>query len=378
MPSVYIPKLTQLPSDLLSLADYERLARDFMPHPTFEYIDGGGGDELTRQANQTAFDSYQILPRSLQDFSRASTHCQLWDQHLAHPILLAPVAYQRLVHPQGELATAAAADAMDSGFICSTLSSFSLEDIARETRRKWFQLYLQPTRAASLELIRRAEAAGYQALVVTIDVPLNGLRQRPQRAGFSLPDDVQAVNLLTMPAPAQRQLNPGQSLILDGVMADAPRWQDIEWLRSQTRLPLLIKGILHPEDARQARDLGADAVIVSNHGGRSLDGVPASVHMLASIRAAVGRDFTLLLDSGIRRGTDIFKALALGANAVMIGRPQIYGLAVAGALGVAHTLKLLREELEMTMALAGTPTLAAISARNLLPAALTPPASPTR
>lgn len=360
MPAVYTPKLDQLPADLISLDDYARLAPDFMPHATFEYIDGGVGDDLTRNHNPSAFDRYRILPQTLTDFRHATTCTELLGQTFAHPILLAPVAYQRLVHPQGELASADGAAALDAGFIASTLASCTLEDIGARLQRKWFQLYFQPDRDFTLSLVTRAEQAGYQALVVTVDVPLNGLRQRPQRAGFRLPDDVQAVNLQGMPAPAPRALEPGQSILLNGVMADAPRWADIEWLRDRTALPIILKGILNPADARRARALGLAGVVVSNHGGRSLDSVPASIDMLAAVRAAVGPDFTVLLDSGIRRGTDIFKALALGANAVLIGRPQIYGLAVAGALGVAHTLKLLREELEMTMALAGTPTLAAI------------------
>ncbi len=364
MNNLYVPKLTQLPADMISLADYERRAPEFIPYPIFEYIDGGCGDDLTRRSNTSAFDRWQILPRTLQNFSHASTTSQWLNQTLPHPIGLAPVAYQKLVHADGELASAQAAQALDSLYVTSTLSSVTLEDIANQVQSRWFQLYWQHNREDSLALVRRAENSGYQAIVITVDVPVNGLRQRPQRAGFQLPAGITAANL-----PAQQhsisQLSPGQSAILHGMMSKAPNWDDMVWLRQQTRLPLLLKGILNPLDAGLARDVGIDGLIVSNHGGRSLDGIPASIDMLASVRAQAGDDMLLLLDSGIRRGTDVFKALALGANGVLLGRPLMYGLAIAGALGVAHTMKLLLEELEMTMALAGCATLNDISADHL-------------
>ncbi len=366
MSDLYRPKLTQLPPDMLTLADYERRAPDFMPHPIFEYIDGGCGDDLTRNSNSSSFDRWQILPQTLQNFSRATTATRWFGQTLPHPIALAPVAYQRLVHPQGELASAQAADALGALYCTSTLSSVTLEEIAPQLQQRWFQLYWQGSREQSLSLVRRAEASGYQAIIVTVDVPVNGLRQRPQRAGFHLPDSVRAVNLDGIATPGAHTLNPGQSVILHGIMSAAPDWDDILWLRQQTQLPLLLKGVLNPQDAARARDAGIDGLIVSNHGGRSLDGVASPMQMLAAIRQQCGAEMLLLLDSGVRRGTDVFKALALGANGVLIGRPLLYGLAIAGALGVAHTLKLLLEELEMTMALAGCPTLADIGPERLI------------
>ncbi len=366
MHDFYIPKLKQLPADVISLADYQRLAPDFIPHPIFEYIDAGSGDDITRNSNSSAFDQWQILPRHLQDFTHANTATQWLNNHLPHPIALAPVAYQKLVHADGEIASAQAAEAMDSLYIASTLSSVSLEDIAAHAQRRWFQLYWQNNREQSLRLVRRAEAAGYQAIVITVDVPLNGLRQRPQRAGFTLPEHIQAVNLLGT-APSTHNLNAGQSIILHGVMTQqAPTWNDIQWLRQQTPLPLILKGILNPADAVTAKQYGVDGLIVSNHGGRSLDGVPNSITMISAIRQAAGNEMLILLDSGVRRGTDVFKALALGANGVLLGRPIMYGLAVAGALGVAHSLKLLIAEFELTMALAGCPDASTISSSSLI------------
>ena len=283
-------------------------------------------------------------------------------------MLLAPVAYQKLVHPDGERATAQAADALEAGFIASTMSSVSLEDIAAElSKNKWFQLYFQESREWTLSLVRRAEVAGYTALVVTVDVPINGLRNRAQRAGFALPPQVQAVNLHDMPQRSPPTLGPEQSVVFQGLMVSAPSWADLEWLGRQTPLPIIVKGIIHPDDATRVADMGLAGVVVSNHGGRTLDGLPASISALPAVRAALGPDFLVLLDSGIRRGTDIFKAIALGANAVLVGRPQVYALAVAGALGVAHMLRLLREELEVTMALTGCPTLASINSEALRP-----------
>jgi isopentenyl diphosphate isomerase/L-lactate dehydrogenase-like FMN-dependent dehydrogenase len=360
--------LDHIPKDIAAVHDYERLAKDFIPHAAYEYIAGGSGDELTLESNRTSFDRLNLYNRVLQDVSQGSTKLSLLGSNFRHPILLAPVAHQKLVHSEGELASAAAANAMNAGFVASTLSSVSLEDIAREAgSNKWFQLYFQESREFTLSLVRRAEAAGYTALVVTVDAPINGLRNRAQRAEFSLPAGVQEVNLLDNPPVTQRTLTENQSIIFQGIMADALRWDDITWLKQQTKLPIVIKGILHPSDAEQVVAIGLDGIIVSNHGGRALDGVPARIDALPEIRRVVGEQFPLLLDSGIRRGSDVFKAIALGANAVLVGRPQMYALAVAGALGVAHMLRLLCEELEMTMALTGCPTLADISVSNLYP-----------
>ncbi|WP_339583568.1 alpha-hydroxy acid oxidase [Aquabacterium sp. G14] len=353
--------LNQIPDGLHAAQDYERLAPEFIEPSTWHYIQGGSGQELTLQANQGALARLRLQPRLLRPLAHGHTRLTLLGQPRLHPILLAPVAYQRLVHPLGELATAQGAHAMDAGMIVSTLSSTLLEDIAPLTHDKWFQLYFQPNRQVTLDLIRRAEHAQYQALVVTLDATIKSPSGRALRSGFVMPDAVRHVNLDRYPTPTSRPLRHGDSMVFQGIMADAPTWDDLRWLQTQTQLPIVVKGVQHPADARVLQEMGIAAQVVSNHGGRALDGAPASITVLPSIRAAVGPGYPLLLDSGIRSGQDIFKALALGANAVLIGRLQVYALAVAGALGVAHMLRTLHEELELCMAQAGCATLADIT-----------------
>jgi isopentenyl diphosphate isomerase/L-lactate dehydrogenase-like FMN-dependent dehydrogenase len=278
---------------------------------------------------------------------------------LPHPILLAPVALQKLLHPLGEVETARAAAATGSCMMSSTLSSCTLEEIAVSAGPdRWFQLYFQSRREATLALLRRAESAGYGAVVLTVDAPVQAPSHRSLRAGFRMPADCVPANLRDIPDSLQHVPEEGQSRILQGMMREAPTWKDLDWIQRQTTLPVWVKGVLHPDDARELQGRGVAGLVVSNHGGRSLDGAPASLGALLEIRPAVGEGFPLLLDGGVRSGADIFKSLALGADAVLIGRLQVYALAVAGALGVAHMLKLLREELELCMALAGCATLA--------------------
>ena len=296
------------------------------------HVEEGGGADQTRLANEAEFDRLRIWPRVLADVRQGHTTLKLLGEAFAHPILLGPLAYQTALHPDGELATAEAAAAMDAGMVLSTLSSCTLEAVSAQLpARKWFQLYFQPRADDTLKLVRRAEAAGYSALMVTVDVPVHGARLRSQKAGFVMPDHVRAVNLAGMSAPQTHYLQAHDSVIFQGHMAAAPRWDSIVWLQQQTALPIILKGILHPQDALQARELGLAGVVVSNHGGRALEGSPASIAVLPQVRAAVGDDFLLLLDGGIRRGSDVFKALALGAQAVLLGRPQAYGLGAAGA-----------------------------------------------
>ncbi|MDF2182818.1 alpha-hydroxy acid oxidase [Neptuniibacter sp. CAU 1671] len=363
---MFTPPLESIPADLVSLSDYARYAKQHLPTPIYEYIAGGGADEISLKRNRDAFDRLLLQPKVLRNMSQGQTQSTLLGSPLRYPALLAPVAFQQLAHPEGELATARAANALDTGMVVSTLSSTSMEQLAETLEGpKWFQLYFQQDRDFTLNLVRRAEQAGYSHLMVTVDAPLHGIRNRAQRAGFQLPEHVRAVNLDDRPPLPRKVLEPDQSIVFQGMMSEAPSWSDINWLQQETRLPIILKGIMHPDDALQAKQMGIAGVVVSNHGGRTLDCVPAAFEVLPEIRQAVGTDYPLLLDGGIERGTDIFKSLALGANAVMIGRPQIYALAVAGALGVAHMLRVLREEFEVTMALAGTPTLADISAQCL-------------
>lgn len=359
-------KLQTIPAQISCVADYEALAADYIERPVLEYIAGGSGNEQSLRANLLALQELQLINRLLVDCSQGDASVNLFGQVLSYPILLAPVAYQKLVHPQGELETARAASALEACMVTSTLSSFTLEQIAREHQGpRWFQLYFQPQKACTLDLIRRAEAAGFQALVITLDAGVQAINRRAKRAGFTLPADVRAENLQGYPAPPQVSLTPQESVVFQGAMADAPGWQDLEWVMANTTLPVLVKGVLHPDDARRLMALGVSGVVVSNHGGRALDGVPATAQALPRIRAALGGDATILADGGIRSGYDVFKMLALGADAVLIGRPQVYGLAVAGALGVAHVLRILSDELEVCMALSGCSSLEQISTHCL-------------
>lgn len=357
------PLLERIPREIAAVGDYEPYARRRLDDNAWTYLHSGSADELTFRWNKEAFDRLRLNGRVLADVRGGHTRLELFGQRYEHPLFLAPVAHQKLFHPEGELATVLGAGALQAGMVVSTLASTPLEDIAAQAEAPlWFQLYFQPDRYFTRQLVQRAEAAGYQALVVTVDVPIFGLRNREQRIGFHLPAGIDPANLRGMAPPAQPALHPGQSIVFDGIMAAAPTWEDIAWVRSLTRLPLILKGITHPGDARRAADLGVDGLIVSNHGGRSLDTLPASIEALPAVVQAVEGHLPVLLDGGIRRGSDVVKALALGAAAVLLGRPWVYGLAAAGPLGVAHTLKLLREELEVTMAMAGCATLADINA----------------
>lgn len=358
---------TTLPEGLVSLADHEAYARTVLSPQADAYFNGGAADELTMRENVLAWQRIALLPRVLQPLAGAHTRVELLGRTLAHPILIAPMAYQRLAHPHGEMATALAAAVLGAGLVLSTQASTPLEDVARlvlaESARGplWFQLYLQADRGFTRELVQRAEAAGYEALVLTVDAPVNGARDRERRAGFTLPPGISAVNLRGLSEPCPVSLQPGQSALFDGLMTHAPTWGDVAWLRSITRLPVLLKGITHPADARLAVDAGAAGLIVSNHGGRTLDTVPATAMLLPAVVQAVGGAVPLLVDGGIRRGTDVLKAIGLGAAAVMVGRPILHGLTNAGAIGVAHVLRLLRDELELAMALTGCSSLVGAS-----------------
>ncbi|MFJ8477281.1 alpha-hydroxy acid oxidase [Kitasatospora sp. NPDC094011] len=349
------------------LADVERLAADRLPAEVRDFVAGGSGDESVQAANRAALDRVRLVPRVLAGTDVADPSGPLLRGTAAMPVVVAPMAYQRLMHPDGELAAARAAAKAGIPFAISTLSSYPLEEIAAVGGTSWFQLYWQRDRAQVLDLVRRAEEAGCEALVVTVDVPVMGRRLRDLRNGFTLPADVTAANLGGVPLAATHTRQPGASGVAThtGQAFDpAIGWADLAWLRERTTMPLVLKGVLDPRDAVRAVEIGAEAVVVSNHGGRQLAGAPASVTALPPVVEAVGGRCSVLLDSGIRSGTDVLRALALGADGVLLGRPVLWGLAADGEAGAARVFELLQAELREALVLSGCPDLSA--ARDLV------------
>jgi 4-hydroxymandelate oxidase len=341
------------PAELFELPDFERAARLKLTPMAWDYVSGGACDELTIRWNLEGYQKLRLKPRMLVDVSRLDTRVTLLGREHASPIILAPVAYQQLFHPEGELATAHGAAKAECTFVVSTHSTKTVEDIkASGAGPLWFQLYVQRDRGFTLELVRRAEGAGCEALVLTIDSPLLGPRYRELRGHFALPPGI--IRAHQRPGSAATGSHrPSETNIYSPILDPALTWKDVDWLREQTRLPVFVKGVLNPDDADRAAQSGVAGIIVSNHGGRNLDTVPATIDVLPEIAERVARRCPLLIDGGIRRGTDIMKALALGANAVLIGRPYVHGLAVQGAQGVSRIVTMLRRELEMAMALVG-------------------------
>jgi len=356
----------QIPADTVSLRDYEYRFHEKVDPAIRAYIAGAAADAVTQRENGAAFERIRLMPRALVDMSKASARSELFGETLEYPILIAPTAYHKLVHPDGELATVQGASLTRTWMTVSTQASVTLEDIANaSTAPLWFQLYMQPRREHTLSLVRRAEQAGYKAIVVTIDAPVSGIRNAEQRAAFRLPGDVRAVNLAAFPSTGPVSASLG-SPVFRGMLDHAPTWGDIAWLCRQTALPVLVKGLLNPADVKPALDAGVSGIVVSNHGGRTIDTVPATIDLLPAIASAVGGAVPILLDGGVRRGTDIVKAIAFGASAVLVGQPVLHALAVGGMPGVVHMLTLLQTELEVAMALLGRPALQDIDASMLL------------
>lgn len=344
----------QIPESVVAVEDYEPLASGKLSREAYGYYAGGAADEATLRWNRQAYERVRLRPRVLAAIEGGSTEIALFGQRFAHPILVAPTAHHKLASPHGEIATVVGASGAKAGMVVSTEADVRLEEVAAAARTPlWFQLYIQHDRGYTLELVRRAEAAGYGALMVTVDAPVFGARNTEQRSGYRPPKLSEHANLAGLHTTHFAHAALGESLMFNGFMDVAARWDDIAWLRANTRLPLILKGIMTPEDALRGLDAGADGLAVSNHGGRVLDTVPASLDALPAVARAVDGHVPLLFDGGIRRGTDVLKALALGASAVMVGRPILYGLAVAGPAGVAHVLHLLRCEFEVAMVLTG-------------------------
>ena len=354
---------TQIPAYLQTLHDYEIEAEKHVSNMVWAYLQGGAMDEHSLADNLNQFQNIQLLPRMLRDLSHGHTTCTIFGQDYPHPIFLAPIGHQQQFHPEAEAATALAAEVMGSNFVLSTFTNTDMRALKKENPKKWFQLYWQGDRDKSLALVKMAEVHHYKALVITVDSPHTGVRDRERRHFFHLPETMQHPH-----TPAHIPLPPlqaGDHPVFDGLMKIAPTWADIAYIVANTHLPVVLKGISHPEDARIAIQHGIKGFIISNHGGRVLDTCLSPLTALELIKKVVPADFPLIYDGGIRRGSDVFKAIALGASAVMIGRPYIYGLATAGALGVAHVIKILKEEFEITMALMGTATLSEISTEHL-------------
>ncbi|MGW6913312.1 alpha-hydroxy acid oxidase [Kitasatospora sp. NPDC054939] len=355
------------------MADIRAAARAALDPHVWDFVEGGSGNECTLAANRAAFAELALLPRVLTGATAPDTATRLVGTAASAPVAVAPMAYQRLLHDDGEPAAARAAHANGIPYVISTLSSHRLEDIADPGTDTWFQLYCLRDRARTDELVTRAEDAGCRALMVTVDVPVMARRPRDVRNAFALPPHVRAANLDTGPdTEAHRRIGGTSALAVHTGTAFAPdlAWPDLERLRARTALPLIVKGILDPRDARTAADLGADAVVVSSHGGRQLDGAQPSMRALPAVVAAVADTCEVLVDSGVRDGTDVLKALALGARGVLLGRPVLWGLAAGGEEGVSHVLSLLHAELTEAMTLAGCPdTAAAAHLRTERPAA---------
>jgi 4-hydroxymandelate oxidase len=352
-----------------SLAEYEKLAEQLLSQPVFDYYAGGAEDELTLRANRSAYSRYMLRPRVLVDVSRIDTRVRLIDDVVDFPVLLAPTAFQRLAHPEGELATARAAAAAGTIHVASTLSTYPVEEIvaAADGRTVWFQLYVFRDRSITEELVRRAEAAGCRAICLTVSVPVQGNRERDARNRFRLPVGVEMANFRGMRQAAFPDARGSGLLAFIAAEFDPSlTWEAVSWLRSITSLPVLVKGVMTPADARLALEHGAAGVIVSNHGGRQLDGTEPTLHALPRVAEAVADRIPVLVDGGVRRGTDVVKALLLGARAVLIGRPYLWGLAVAGQDGVSHVLELLREEMHRAMALLGAPDISRLEGDQIV------------
>ena len=342
---------------LLNLREFEPLARDKLNQMIFDYYAGGANDDLTLHENEAAYQRIFLRPRMMAGIAERTMHTTILGQPMNAPILIAPMAYMMMAHPDGESAMARAAAARGIHMVVSTSATTSLEEVAAAAPdgKRWFQLYLYKDRDAARDLVQRVEAAGYQALVLTVDRPYLGRREGDMRNNFGLPAHLQMKNL-----PNDPKLD-GFAAYRAASFEDDLRWSDVSWLKSITHLPVLIKGLLRGDDARLALDHGAEGIIVSNHGGRQLDGAMATIDALPDVVQAVNGTADVLMDGGIRRGSDIIKALARGAKAVLLGRPLLWGLALDGEAGVGRVLDLIIEELDLALALCGCRSLAEVT-----------------
>ena len=347
----------------LNLAEIESAARERLTSLAYEYYVGGANDEVTVRENRSAFERLALRYHVLVDVRKRDTSTTVLGTAIDFPVLVAPTAFQRLACDDGEMATARAAAATGTVMILSTASTCTIEDVAAAGARTWFQLYVYSDRGLTKALIERAEACGMGAVVLTVDAPVLGRRERDLRNRFHLPDGVRLANVPSsgsVPMPTGHGESGLANHFASGIDAGLT-WSDVDWLRSITRLPVLIKGIVRGDDAARAVDHGAAGIIVSNHGGRQLDTAIASIRALPDVAEAVAGRADVLVDGGVRRGTDVIKALALGARAVLVGRPVVWGLAAGGESGARRVLELLRAEVDLAMALCGCPTIGDIT-----------------
>jgi L-lactate dehydrogenase (cytochrome) len=372
---------------LLTIDDLRRRARRRLPRAVFDFIDGGAEDELTLRRNEAAFKQITFRPRVLVDTQARNQSTTVLGQRLSTPLILAPTGLCGMAAPRGEILAARASLHAGVIFTLSSMSAVSIEDTARAAPGPhWFQLYVWRDRELTRSLVERAAAAGYTAMVVTVDVPVLGQRERDVRNGATIPprvtlrnafDSLQKIGWLVRMARNPRidfvnVARPGQGRgpfalgpFVNSQFDPSVSWSDLAWFRSIWPGPLVLKGIMSGEDARRAVDHGVNAIVVSNHGGRQLDGLPAAIEVLPEVADAVGSDMEVLFDGGIRRGTDVVKALALGARACLIGRPYLYGLGAAGQAGVERSIAILRAEIDRAQALLGRPSLADIDRRTV-------------
>jgi isopentenyl diphosphate isomerase/L-lactate dehydrogenase-like FMN-dependent dehydrogenase len=343
-------------SALVNLADVERAAAGALEAGTLGYYAGGAGDERTLRDNVDAFARRKLLPRVLVDVAAVTTATTVLGTPVSMPVLVAPTALQRLAHPDGEPAMARAAAGAGTVFTLSTLATTRPRDVVTDGPR-WFQLYVLKDRGITRALLDEALDSGFSAVVLTVDAPRAGRRERDVRTGFHVPPGVE------MPAIAHACPTPKEFF---GLVDESLTWRTLEELAATLPVPVLVKGVHHPDDAVLAADHGAAGVIVSNHGGRQLDGVPATLDLLEPVVQAAGDRLEVLVDGGVRRGTDVAAALALGARAVLVGRPALWGLTVAGEAGARHVLELLRAELELALTLLGAPSPAHVTRRHVL------------
>ncbi len=338
--------------DIINLLELEAAAQRVMERTAFDYYVSGAEDEVTLRENRAAFSKLKLHYRVLRGYTTRKLETELLGHKLSMPVLIAPSAFHGLAHPDAELATIQAAHAAGTIMTLSTSSNMSLEQVraASPNAALWFQVYMYKDQAISLELVRRAEAVGASALVLTVDTPVLGRRERDIRNHFKLPDHLSIGNMMTtLPNVDGSGLG---AFVRDNFKLEIG-WDDVAWLRSVTDLPILLKGVCHPEDARLGLERGAAGIWISNHGGRQLDGSPATIEVLPRIADVVAGAVPIVLDGGVRRGTDVVKALALGATAVALGRPVLWALALGGQAGVTQALELLRAEIDAALALCG-------------------------